>query len=221
MSSSKEEEEAKRAIQDAKSMIRDGKYKNAKAKIQETINIPSSSTESEVESRYQTLRAHLVTVRCHQIRGTDNAIKELDLAMSSMYKENYPKVDRKRRAPSRYISEDEDEDEYTYAAQSAEDEDENKATDEENADSDDDDGGGGGDSDESYEDKIKNLDGKIREEMLQLANVQCRISKLKSEKQVVEAQHCSFKSEMASLKSKLSNGDLCNMVQMEEVEDNC
>lgn len=39
MSSSKEEEEAKRAIQDAKSMIRDGKYKNAKAKIQETINV--------------------------------------------------------------------------------------------------------------------------------------------------------------------------------------
>lgn len=75
-------------------------------------------------------------------------------------------------------------------------------------------------NDESYEDKIKNLDGKIRDEMLQLANVQCRISKLKSEKQVVEAQHYSFKSEMASLKSKLSKGDLCNMVEMEEVEDN-
>lgn len=165
---SSREEAAKQEIQDAKSIIRGGKYEIAKAKIEVAIylfrtikngrelitlcditlfKIPSSSTESEVKSRYDTLRDHLVTVRYHQIRGTEDAIKELDLAMS-MYKENYPKLDRKRKAPSPHTSEDEDE--YTYAAQSPEDgdEDENRATDEENAASDD----GGGDSDDDEDD---------------------------------------------------------------------
>lgn len=261
------------------------------------LQIPTSSTDSEVKSRYETLRAHLATVRsCHHIRGTAEAIRDLDLAMSMYNKKNNSVENRKRKA------------------------DDDIAIGEENAAAD---GGGGGDdnpyaarspefnklrkhiftalpqqphfsplakycpsvrqemklgfdmifikltqklqnlgdlsqehedtikgelsnleemgydvmklrerfdllvrvktiskNDESYQDKIKNLDGKIRGEMLHLAEVQCRISKLKSEKQVVEAQYYSFKSEMASLKSKLSKGDLCSMVKMEEVEDN-
>ncbi|RZC92305.1 hypothetical protein C5167_026941 [Papaver somniferum] len=57
--------------------------------------------------------------------------------------------------------------------------------------------------DESYEEKRKNLEVKINAERGHLEKVQCRIAELKSEKDVLEAKHYNFKSEMASFKSKL------------------